>query len=91
MKSSDGNSKILIDVPCPPMGYDVKFLKNALGQAKEFLRPLQQDIKLNDNEVTQVLCTSFTVCWHACTIRHGTLLIHSQSFILLLTPGLHSD
>ena len=58
LRTSDGNSKTLINVPCPPMGYDVNFLKSALGQAKAFLRPLQQDIKLNDNQVAQVRCTS---------------------------------
>lgn len=73
LRTSDGNSKILIDVPCPPMGYDVNFLRSALGQAKGFLRPLQQDIKLNDNEVTQVLYTSAIVCWYAFTIGHGAI------------------
>lgn len=47
LRISDGNSRQLIDVPCPPAGYTVNFFKNALGQAKAFLRPLQQDIPLN--------------------------------------------
>ena len=51
LQTSDGNSKTIIDVPCSPMGYDVNFLKSALGQAKGFVRPLQQGIKLTNNEV----------------------------------------
>lgn len=47
LRTSDGNAKCLIDVPCPPMGYTVSFLKSALGQAKAFVRPLQQDISLH--------------------------------------------
>ena len=58
MRTSDGNSKTLIDVPSPSMGYDVNCLKSALGQAKGYLRPLQKDIKLDCTERTQVLYTS---------------------------------
>lgn len=60
LRTSDGNSKTLIDVPCPPVGYDVNFLKSALGQAKGFLRPLQQDLTLDATELTQVLYTYYT-------------------------------
>ena len=49
LHTSDRNFKLLIDVPCPPMQYGVSFfLKSALGQAKGFLRPLQQNIELKE-------------------------------------------
>ncbi|XP_028418229.1 uncharacterized protein LOC114543462 [Dendronephthya gigantea] len=64
MRTSDGNSKRLIDVPCPRGGYDVKFLKSALGQAKGYLRPLQKDIHLdNVTEMAQDLdCSPKVAC-----------------------------
>ena len=37
LRTSDGNTGLLMVVPCPHMGYTVSFLKSALGQAKAFI------------------------------------------------------
>jgi len=46
LRAGDGRSKDLILIPMPHNGYDVAYLKSVLGQAKGYLRPLQEDIPL---------------------------------------------
>ena len=40
----------LMSIPTPPGGYTVAFLRNVLGQAKGYLRPIQKDLSLAVNE-----------------------------------------
>ena len=44
LRVGDGRSKDLWLIPMPQNGFTVPYLKSVLGQAKGYLRPLQQDI-----------------------------------------------
>ena len=46
LRLGDGRSKDLLLIPMPQNGYTVPYLKSVLGQAKGYLRPLQEDIPL---------------------------------------------
>ena len=39
-----------MQIPVPSDGFSVDYLKSVLGQAKAYLRPLQGNIPLKDNE-----------------------------------------
>ena len=39
-----------MQIPMPSAGFSVDYLKSVLGQAKGYLRPLQGNIPLKDNE-----------------------------------------
>jgi hypothetical protein len=56
LRTTEQSSKILKLVPAPPGGYTVPYLKSVLGQARGFIRPLQEDLKAqNQTSVFQVL------------------------------------
>ena len=40
----------LMSIPTPPGGYTVAFLRNVLGQAKGYLRPIQKDLSVAVSE-----------------------------------------
>ena len=46
LRMNDGNTRQLIEIPCPSKGFTVQYLKSALGQAKGFLRPIQKNLDL---------------------------------------------
>lgn len=46
---SGGSRRVLEIIPIPPQGYTVPFLKEALGQAMGYVRPLQKNLTLKDN------------------------------------------
>ena len=46
LRKQEGNTKQLMQIPHPPKGFTVQFLKTALGQAKAFLRPIQRNLQL---------------------------------------------
>ena len=48
--SESGRSRDLMQIPMPSAGFSVDYLKSVLGQAKAYLRPLQGNIPLKDNE-----------------------------------------
>ena len=48
--SESGRSRDLMQIPMPSAGFSVDYLKSVLGQAKAYLRPLQRNIPLKDNE-----------------------------------------
>ena len=48
--SESGISRDLMQIPMPSAGFSVDYLKSVLGQAKAYLRPLQGNIPLKDNE-----------------------------------------
>ena len=50
LRVGDGRSKDLLFIPMPENGFTVPYLKSVLGQAKGYLRPLQQDIPLVGRE-----------------------------------------
>ena len=50
LRVGDGRSKDLLLIPMPQNGFTVPYLKSVLGQAKGYLRPLQQDIPLVGRE-----------------------------------------
>lgn len=50
MTSESGRSRDLMQIPMPSAGFSVDYLKSMLGQAKAYLRPLQGNIPLTDNE-----------------------------------------
>lgn len=43
-----GRAKELMVLPMPAGGFSVDYLKNVLGQAKAYLRPVQGDIVLDE-------------------------------------------
>ena len=48
--SESGRSRDLMQIPMQSAGFSVDYLKSVLGQAKAYLRPLQGNIPLKDNE-----------------------------------------
>ena len=44
LRAMEGQSKEILLIPMPPNGFSVNYLQSVLGQAKGYLRPLQQDI-----------------------------------------------
>ena len=48
--SESGRSRDLMQIPMPSAGFSVDYLKSVLGQAKAYVRPLQGNIPLKDNE-----------------------------------------
>ena len=44
LRAMEGQSKEILLIPMPPNGFSVNYLQSILGQAKGYLRPLQQDI-----------------------------------------------
>ncbi len=54
LRSSEGRTKNLMEIPAPPSGYSVAFLRSTLSQAKGYVRPIQQDITLESGGVCQV-------------------------------------
>ena len=57
--SKSGRSRDLMQIPMPSAGFSVDYLKSVLGQAKAYLRPLQGNIPLKDNEkVRNVECAN---------------------------------
>ena len=52
LRKPEGNSKRLIQIPHPPKGFTVQFLKAALGQAKAYLRPIQKNLVLDVQKAT---------------------------------------
>lgn len=63
LRKPEGNTKRFIQIPHPPppKGFKVQFLKTALGQAKEYLRPIQTNLVLNIQKATVRFKYSFTV------------------------------
>lgn len=49
-----GRGKDLMKLPMPASGFSVEYLKNVLGQAKGYLRPLQGDIPLDDEQKVSI-------------------------------------
>ena len=47
LRKLEGSTKRLMQIPHPPKGFTVQFLKSALGQAKAFLRPIQRNLVLD--------------------------------------------
>lgn len=47
---TNAGSRDLTSIPMPPGGYTVAFLRNVLGQAKGYLRPIQKDLSLTVNK-----------------------------------------
>ena len=48
--NESGRLRDLMEIPMPSAGFSVDNLKSVLGQAKAYLRPLQGNIPLKDNE-----------------------------------------
>lgn len=46
---SGGSRRVLEIIPIPPLGYTVPTLKEALGQAIGYVRPLQKNLTLKDS------------------------------------------
>lgn len=44
-----GNRNSLVVIPQPPEGYNVDYLKEVVRQAKVYIRPLQQDLAINES------------------------------------------
>ena len=55
---TERNSKELRSVPVPPEGYNSDYLKSVLGQANGYVRPLQKDINIEDDEETEQVSTN---------------------------------
>ncbi len=45
---SNGSRRVVEVIPIPPVGYTVSTLKDALGQAMAYIRPLQRNLELQD-------------------------------------------
>ncbi len=54
LRSSEGHTKNLMEIPAPPSRYSVAFLRSTLSQAKGYVRPIQQDITLESGGTCQV-------------------------------------
>ena len=46
LRSSEGRTKTLMEIPIPSSGYSVAYLRSVFGQAKGYLRPIQKSINL---------------------------------------------
>ena len=59
LRSSMRSSKILDVIPLPPSGYSVTYLKSIAGQAKIYLRPIQENLSLAAPQCSDVVSISF--------------------------------
>lgn len=47
LRMTEGNTRQLIEILCPPKGFTVNYNKSTLGQAKAFVRPIQKNLDLD--------------------------------------------
>lgn len=56
LRSCDGNTKLLAVIPPPSGGYTVSYLKSIMGQAKVYIRPLQQNLSMEVLQCDEEVC-----------------------------------
>ena len=73
LKEKGSNELLLIE--CPPGGYTTQYIRNVIGGAKVYVRPLQRSIPLN-SKIDQVYIASYTNNMY---ITHHVVLASSSA------------
>lgn len=64
LRAGDRGGKNLVEIDMPASGYSVEYLKAVVSSAKVYIRPLQEDLDLQEH-TSKVSKCSFVVCyWH---------------------------
>ena len=74
--SSPRNNRDLEVIPPPPSGYSVSYLKGVVGQAKIYIRPLQQSLDTSPIEGEDTVRHVWARL--ACIIHHFTGVLSSR-------------